>query len=414
MNIWFVNQYASNPELGAPGRHYFLAKSLKKYKCNVTIIASSFNHLRKINKTFGGLVKTEFVDDIRFLWFRVFSYNKSSSLLRVLNWVLFSIGLLFTPFILKRPNIIVYSSPSLFGYYACYFLSKIYKCKLVFEVRDIWPRSLVDLAGINESNPLIKFMSITERFAYKSSFRVWSNLQFSYRHMLNNGLKCKSKFSWYPNGVQPELYNIEHSKKPISESYRDICEIQKSQFVIGYIGTLGEANALDNFLKAIKYYNDVHGDSAFVIIGNGYKKESLITYAESNNIKNLYFFDSVDFLDVKYYINLFDVCFLGTQALQLYEFGVASLKLPEYMLSQKPIIHASYNSAVENADCGIVVLPDKPRDLAEAFSQMKSLPDSEREAMGLKGMNFAMTTFNYEAIAYKMYEEISNYDEKTI
>lgn len=41
--------------------------------------------------------------------------------------------------------------------YPAWLLSKWYKAKFVFEVKDIWPQTLVEIGGYNPKHPFIKF-----------------------------------------------------------------------------------------------------------------------------------------------------------------------------------------------------------------------------------------------------------------
>ncbi|MDB9951860.1 hypothetical protein OAD57_00580 [Porticoccaceae bacterium] len=42
---WLINQYASTPETGIGGRHYYLAKELANQGHTVYLIAAGYTHL---------------------------------------------------------------------------------------------------------------------------------------------------------------------------------------------------------------------------------------------------------------------------------------------------------------------------------------------------------------------------------
>lgn len=405
MNIWFFNQYASEPSLGVPGRHFFLARELSQLGNKLTIITSSHTHLRLKTKKINGFWSKTNSNGVNYLWFQVLKYNSSTSLIRVLNWFIYSLSILLTPLIIRaKPDVIVYSSPSPFGFITCYLLSKLFNCKLIFEVRDIWPKSLVELGGINASNPVIKLMSMIEKFAYRSSDRVWSNLQYSYLHMIKNGLNGKENFSWFPNGVTVDFDEVSFADYEITESYLQLKELKEKKKIVGYIGTIGNANALNNLLESAIILNNKN--VAFVIIGNGNEKKKLIEFVNKNELKNIYFFEAVPFKLVNKHIELFDICFLGTKNIELYKYGIASLKLPEYMLCKKPVIHAALISVVEVANCGIRVKPDSPYDLALGIEKLLLKTSEELNILGLNGMLYASNVFNYKNIARSMEEEL--------
>jgi len=52
-----------------------------------------------------------------------------------------------------------------------------FNAKLIFEVRDIWPLSVIELGNISSKNPLIKLMSWCEKFAVNKADFIVSTLQ---------------------------------------------------------------------------------------------------------------------------------------------------------------------------------------------------------------------------------------------
>ena len=58
---------------------------------------------------------------------------------------------------LQKPDVIIVSSLSPLPIVSAYFWSKKYKAKLLFEVRDIWPLSLIEIGGFSKLNPLVLF-----------------------------------------------------------------------------------------------------------------------------------------------------------------------------------------------------------------------------------------------------------------
>lgn len=408
MNIWLINQYANAPSLGTPGRHYFIAKELIKKNCNVSIISSSNNHLRKSEVNISFFFRKKVIDEVPFLFLRTFKYNKSTSFKRILNWLIFTFKILFIPFFLKKPDFIIYSSPSPFGFYSCFLLSKILRCKLIFEVRDIWPLSLTQIGGLSSNNILIKFMNFTEYLSYKYSYKVWSNLKFSYKHMLTNGLDDLKNFSWHPNGIDfidmPEVPDL------TNDQFLNVKKLKEKSLLIGYIGSLGDANAIENFLVSIKLYNEkFNGNISFIIIGSGRSKKTLIKYAETNNLNNVFFFNSVPYNQVSSFISLFDICYLGTKDISIYKYGIASLKLPEYMYNSKPIIHSAVNSIVTDAKCGFVVSPSDFNGLSEVFNLVEYLNANELNKLGSNGYEFVRNNLSYKEISNNIYKELRTY-----
>jgi hypothetical protein len=84
-------------------------------------------------------------------------------------------------------------------------LARKYKAKLIFEVRDIWPLTLIEVGKISAKHPFIIFMALFERFALNRSDIIVSNLP-NYGEYLQC-LGIKKRFHWISNGVDLEELN---------------------------------------------------------------------------------------------------------------------------------------------------------------------------------------------------------------
>mgnify|MGYP001232330633 FL=1 len=91
MNIWIFNHYATAPNHVGGTRHYDLARQLIKQGHEVTIFASSFNHLlRKEMISYNGEnFKEEYIDGVRYIWIKTPKYG--GAILRVKNIISYTI-----------------------------------------------------------------------------------------------------------------------------------------------------------------------------------------------------------------------------------------------------------------------------------------------------------------------------------
>ena len=78
---------------------------------------------------------------------------------RILSWIDFEIKLWLMPKnILPKPDIVIVSSLSLFTILNGYCLKKRFGCKLVFEIRDIWPLTIIEEGGFSHGTLLSCFL----------------------------------------------------------------------------------------------------------------------------------------------------------------------------------------------------------------------------------------------------------------
>ena len=397
MNIWIISQYSSTPETGMGGRYYYFAKELAKQGHNVHLIAGSNSHILQQPPTLDKDYMIEHVSkNFNFVWIKTSKYSNVRDTKRVLNWFRFAWKLLKLSKIIKdKPDTILYGSPSLIPFLSAQRLAMKFKTKLIFEVRDIWPLTLIELGGYSSKNPFIRFMQWIEDKAYKDSDIVISNLSNAAEHMVARGM-VREKFIWIPNGFHlSELQNPE----PLSISIKS--ELPRDKFIIGYTGTLGLANALDTFIEGARLLKD-YKEIAFVLVGKGKDKSTLVEQAKDLN--NVYFIEPVEKKQIQNMLAEFDVCYLGSKKKNIYRFGIASIKLPEYMLAAKPIINANSaaNDLVELAKAGLSTPAEDPSAVADAVLKLKNMPLEKRKQLGQNGHTYVLEHHDYAKLTQKL------------
>lgn len=395
---WIINQYASTPTTGMGGRHFYLARELVKKGCQVDIVTASFSHILIKPHKLRWLLKKEMVDGINYCWLRVLKYRKANSKLRIINWLLFSIWILLLPLIKrKRPDWIIYSSPSLLGGVPAYFIAKVLKAKFIFEVRDLWPETLIALGGYSSKSKVIRLMYQIEAFLYRRSDKIISNLQYSIDYIENRTL-AKNKFHWIPNGIS---LNEVINSKPLSFGVYTL--IPKEKFIIGYVGTIGRANALEFLIYAaekVSQYTSIH----FVIIGNGTNKYLLEELIGRYNLSNVTVIESIPKEQVQTALKYFSVLYVGWRNESLYQYGISPNKLPEYLYSSIPILHSfsGKGDLVSLANAGLTVPAEDIKAIAKAIISFWQMPIEKRKLLGKNGRDFVINNFLYNDISNKL------------
>jgi glycosyltransferase involved in cell wall biosynthesis len=392
-NIWIINQYAGSSNHGMTFRSYFLAKEFIK-RHRVTIFSASFSHVMSNPPSVSKTYTEENINGVEYLWLKVPVYKQSKSLSRLISMFIFLYRLFFLN-VKKRdtPDVIIVSSTSPLPIWKAYFWAKRFNAKLIFEVRDIWPLSIMELGGFKKTNPFVVLLQITENFAYKVSDYVVSVLPKAFEHMKHHGLDLP-RFKYIPNGIE--------IKTMIKTD-----EVNKDVFKIGYAGTLGIANALKYLIHAahlIKERNiEIH------LLGNGPEKETLMEMVKDKNISNVYFHDAVPKNKVGIFLSKMDALFIGWHFSKIYRFGISANKLFDYLASAKPIIHSvdAGNDPVLEAKAGISVKPENPKEIADAILKLYKMPESKRNELGQNGRVYVEKYHSYEQLA-KQYEYLFN------
>jgi len=395
-NIWVLNHYAGSPYHGMEFRHYYLAKEWIKQGCSVTIVAASFSHIRNVNIFHKKWFVEEDIDGIKYVWLKTSTY-KSNGLRRFINIAQYSMKLI--RYSLNRvkifPNIIIASSPHPFVFVNAWFLKRRTNAKIIFEVRDLWPLTLLQMKPNLKRNPIVYLMQLVENLAYKKSDLTVSLLPLAFQYMKKHGLS-KQKFKYIPNGISDKLAVCDNFS---DEDKRLFCN---NSFKIGYAGNFGEANALLYLIKAFSKLQKY--PIVLYLIGDGPEKIKL--EKETVGLSNIYFIERTDRKKALGYLSLVDVCYIGLAKSDLFKYGISPNKIFDYMYLKKPIIQSinAGNDIVNEANCGISVDAEDVTSVVNAVVKLYNMTNEQRVQLGLNGYEYLIQHHTYTSLG-KEYSE---------
>lgn len=407
MNILLINHYAGSPKYGMEYRPYYLAIEWIKLGHNVRIVASSESHLHQLKPLTMGSTTVENINGIQYLWLKTPRYF-NNGLKRIINMFYFSIKL----FLERKkiiddfsPNIVIASSPHPFIFRGASYIAKKSRAKLIYEVRDLWPLSLIELLGMSSFHPLILLMQHEENYAYKHAYKVASLLPNAYQYMSNHGL-IDGKFIYSPNGI---VINAWNNNVSLPNKQLDQIKLFRSQFsfLIGYAGSHGVPNALSFFVDAANLIKEY--DIGIVLIGNGSEKKLLISQAKKLNLRNIIFLDAVNKNAIPCFLKQMDALYIGWEHQPLYRFGISANKIFEYMMSGKPIIHsvAAGNDPVSDSVCGVSCEPENYIAIFDSIIKVSNMSKEERKLLGSNGKKYVMKHFDYTVLARQYLDALS-------
>lgn len=393
-HITIINQYIGSPYHGMEYRHYYLAKNLIEQGYKVTLLSGSYSHLfsslPKVTQNF----TREMIDGIEYIWIKVPKYKSSKSIGRIWNMLCFNWKLHFLKEI--TPSHVVVSSPSLFPVKFAKKLAKKFHTKFLFEVRDIWPQTLIELSNFHPMHPLIKFMEYYEKFAYKKADKIISLLPMAKEYFQKKGMS-EDKFVYLPNGIEVEEIKSVSLPQYISE------KIPRDKFIVAYSGTVGIANNLEYLVDVANILKD-NKDIHFIILGQGGEKQRLQDLVKRLELVNITFLDPIKKELVKSFLEKIDIAFISLLPENLFRLGVSPNKVFEYMYVKKPILWAieAGNNLVEDAECGLSVPLNDVVMLKESILRLKELGGDMLDELGENGYNFVHTHHSYKMLAEKL------------
>lgn len=406
--IWIVSEYASTPATGSHPRPHHFARELADRGHRVRLIAAGWHHLLREGAALDAAPPIERLDGYDFVRAPVPRYGHAHDKRRVLNWLLFAwhVSRLHRR-LPERPDVILCSSPALFACLGAEQLARRFGARLVFEVRDLWPMTLMEVGGYSPRHPLIRIMQWIEDRAYRKADRVVSSLPGAVDHMVSRGMD-PTKFAWIPNG-----FSTLDVTAPLPLPARLDDHLPKGKFVVGYAGTFGLANALDNLLTAAERLRN-QADIAFVLVGQGREKDRLEAAAAARGLNNVHFLEPVPKGMVQSVLERFDVCYIGWLKSPLYRFGISANKLYDYLYSGRPIVHAYSGShdPVEAYGAGVTVAAEDPEGLAQAILRLRDMTSAERSRMGQNGRRAALDRHEYGPLVGKLEDVLLGQDSE--
>lgn len=364
----------------------------------VVIVSGSYNHLFEEFPKTKGKYTLEEIDGIVFCWVKVPKYRAKSGM-RFWSMIRFALNCLHLPVKkLNKPDVILVSSMPIFPVFSAWWKRDFWGAsKLIFEIRDLWPKSLIQLGGYSPFHPAVWFIGWFEKLAYRKADFIVSVLPRAKPHVEEVAGK-KVDFACIPNGISPHFQIKEQIEAEVGKL------IPKDKFIVGYTGTLGLANAMEYFIKAARILEsktEIH----FLIVGDGYHKGDLEQLA--SGLSNVTFVPKIPKNQVQTILEKVDVCFIGWRKIPLYNFGVSANKYFDYMLAKKPILVSAdfITDPVEESGCGIRVEAESPSHIAEGIIQLLEMNYSDRMEMGEKGYRYVMQNHLYAYLS-KRYLEV--------
>jgi len=399
VTIWILCQYAGSLRHGMNYRPYFFGREFAVAGHRVVIVSGSYSHqFVELPKT-TGLFTRETVDGLEYVWVRLPRYGGSHDPKRVFSWFIYAAALPgLARLDLPRPDAIVVSSPVPYPIWTAARLARRYKAVLAFDVRDIWPLSLVELGGYSTRHPFIQLTQAAEDFAYRRCDLATSSMPGALEHMAVRGLN-PAKFELIANGMDPNLLANGEPLDPATEA-----ALEGPGLKLCYAGTLHARDVAAEavFIETISLLRQRGLACTLWLVGKDSGGKSwLEELAREHGCDNVRFLGPVRRSTLQAILARMDVCLAAIKQSPLYRYGISLTKLSDYMLAARPIVLSSGapGDPVSASGCGIVTAPEDPVAVADAISALAAMNAGQREAMGARGRESLLANYTHQALA---------------
>jgi len=297
---------------------------------------------------------------------RVWTYIAPNSgfIRRVSDYLTFAFSSFIAGLFIKKVDVIVATSPQFFTTWSGYALSHLKKVPWVFELRDLWPESIVTV-GAMKRGKLVNTLEKIELYLYGKADIVISVTNSFVDNLAGRGI-LRSKIKVVTNGVNREQFKPEPRDEALVEHF-DL----DSKIIVGYIGTMGMAHGLDFILKSIAKMEN-RDKYMFLFIGDGAEKDNLVMLKETLNLDNVIFTGMVSKNKVRKYISLLDIALVNLRKRDTFKHVIPS-KVFELSAMEKPIllgVDGEIREMVESYDSGLFFEPEDEKDFIEKLEML--------------------------------------------
>lgn len=400
MRLLLLNHYAGSPRHGMEFRPYYLAREWVRRGHTVRIVAAAHSHVRAFNPEVGRDGLVEVIDGIEYQWLPTPTYA-GNGLGRALNiasflWQVWRHRHSWTG--RWHPDVVVASSTYPMDFWLARTIARRCHAKLVFELHDLWPTSLIELSGMSAAHPFARLCAWAEASACRQTDLLVSMLPCVQDHVQSLGLPL-SRLAIVPNGVSIDDWDADFATLRDDVAQLISSARSRGRAVLGYAGSMGRPNALDTLLHALAQMR-VQAPT-LIMVGDGHERESLLRQAAEAGLKEVYWRPPIPKAQIPAFLTAIDLAYIGWRNSPLYRYGIAPNKLMDYMMAGCPVLHSvdAGNDPVAEAGAGLTVASESPEAVAQGLLKLLSMSAAERQRMGDAGRRWVRQHHAYDALA---------------
>ncbi|MDR1497150.1 MAG: glycosyltransferase family 4 protein [Puniceicoccales bacterium] len=371
MRILYFHQHFCTPKGASGTRSYEFATTLIARGHQVTMVCGT-NQIAKTGipepPTKDGVARGV-VDGIDVIVLPVAYSNRDSLAKRVLLFAKFALR--STLIALREPCDLVFATSTpltaaIPGIFAKWFRRKPF----VFEVRDLWPE-LPRALGMK--NPfLLAAMSLLEWFAYHAADAL-VGLSPGIVEGIKRRAPQKTPVTMIPNGCDLTLFSPELRREIAAPG------LVKGDFVAGFTGAHGIANALDAALDAASVLKRRNATRIkLLFIGDGNRRDALVERARREGLDNCVFLPPVPKTELSTLTASLNCGMMLLKNVPAFYHGTSPNKFFDYIAAGIPVLNnypGWLAGLITASHCGIVVPPNAPEDFADALIRLANSPD---------------------------------------
>ena len=282
------------------------------------------------------------------------------------------------------------------------FLKLFKKYKIVYNLQDIFPDSLVHTGLTKKGSILWKIGRIVENITYKSADKIIVISESFKKNIMAKGVP-EEKIVVIPNWVDENtVVSVKKEENPLFDRYN----LDRNKFYVCYSGNIGFTQNMEELCSAAKKLEQEE-NIGIIIVGDGAFKPQLEKIIAESQIKNITLIPFQDYSEIS---NVFS---LGDVGLIISKSGVGTNSVPSktwsIMSAERPVLACFDNDSdlcdiVRDTGCGVCIKPDDIDGLVNAIITLSKNAE-ENVKMGKKGREYILKYLTKE-IGTSKYVEV--------
>jgi glycosyltransferase involved in cell wall biosynthesis len=382
VRVVLLTQYFP-PEVGAPQtRIAALARGLAERGVEVTVHTCPPHYPDgEIKAPYRNrLLARERLDGVRIVRSAVYAAPNRGFARRLGGHLSFASSALATAAATGPADVVVVETPPLFLAGAAIAYAKAKRARLVLNVADLWPDSAVELGALN-SPAAIRAARAVERAAYRSAAAIACPTEGIFE-TLEMRSESMGKAALMRPAVDLDRFEPKSSEAESEERTAD------APLRVLYAGTVGMAHGLGTLLDAAELLAARPGATALevTVAGDGADGPALRERIARTGIEGVRMLGAVPADQIPRLYSEADAAVVMLRDVPLFH-GALPTKMLEAMAASRPVVLAARGEAarvLDGAGAGVVVEPEDPAALADAFAALAADPQ-RRAQLGSAG-----------------------------
>ena len=292
-------------------------------------------------------------------------------------------------------DVVIGTIPQPFSPLATWIRSFVGKAKLILEIRDLWPESIVATGQGSTNSLAYRGIGLVVDFLYRRADQIIAVTDGIRNEILEtHGVKA-DKVSVVRAGVDPESLKASLEKQEAKKRLG-----LHGKFVVTYLGTVGHAHGLGSMLEIAHNLQTPHPDISLLVVGTGAEEKGIRKIVSDQGLKNISILGQKPRSELPDILAASDIGLALLRPSEVFKTAVPT-KIYEYMATGLPVltnVAGETTRIITESKAGIAIPAGDASALTSQIIELQR-DSSQLESMSTAGTAYARDTASWASRA---------------